>query len=152
VSFHELTAAHSARSRRDERNVAAAVRRQRRGAVRADDAEILQPVVVGDPVHVVENQRHSPAAPVLALAAELARSLLETRCVEPVLQVATRVRRALDQDFPERYGLAAAKRVQGGPARIEVDTGIRHTSSTYRLIVRWLPPAGRIPSLRRTSL
>jgi hypothetical protein len=69
----ELTPAHHARARDPVDPVLApAVSVERGGAVRADDLQVLQPVVVADPVDVVDDQRHQPATPLLALAAELA--------------------------------------------------------------------------------
>jgi hypothetical protein len=53
------------------------MRIERRGAVGASDPEVLQPVVVADPVDLVENQSHLTAAPARALAAQLAAPLLE---------------------------------------------------------------------------
>ena len=47
----------------------AAVRLERRGAVRADDAQVLEPVVIRNAVDVVEDQRERPSAPALTLAA-----------------------------------------------------------------------------------
>ena len=71
-----------------------AVRVERRGTVRADDSEVLEPVVVGHAVDVVEDQRHPPAAPFLALPAELAPPLLEAVVVEALLEMTAAVRRA----------------------------------------------------------
>jgi hypothetical protein len=55
-----------------------------RGAVRANDAEVLEAVVVTYPVDVVEDQRHMPAAPSLRLAAKLAFSLLDALVIQPI--------------------------------------------------------------------
>jgi hypothetical protein len=60
---------------------------ERGRAVRADDAEVLEPVVVVDPVDVVQDQRQRAPPRELALAAELAATLLEAFGVQPLLQV-----------------------------------------------------------------
>jgi hypothetical protein len=51
-----------------------------RGAVGADDAQILESVVVGHAVDVVEDHAHDLSAPHLALSAKLTDRLLEA-CV-----------------------------------------------------------------------
>ena len=48
------------------------MRLERGGAVRANDAQILEPVVGRHTVDVVEDQRHLTPAPDLTLTAELA--------------------------------------------------------------------------------
>jgi hypothetical protein len=53
-------------------------------AVGADDAQVLEPVVGCVPVDVIEDQRHPPAVPDLALAAEFADRRLQARLVRPV--------------------------------------------------------------------
>jgi len=58
-----------------------------RGAVRADDAEILEPVVVTDAVDVVEDHGDSCPAPNLAMAAQFANRLPEPILIEAPLQV-----------------------------------------------------------------
>src|SRR5689334_19320519 len=57
-----------------------------RVAVRTDDAEVLDPIVVANPVDVIEDERHVPPVPRLALAAELANTVLEPLLVEPCLE------------------------------------------------------------------
>src|SRR5437764_13994858 len=54
----------------------AAVCIQRRGAVRTNDLEVLEPVVRGYAIDVVQDQSHLAPAPLLALAAQLAHSVL----------------------------------------------------------------------------
>jgi len=83
-------------------DVPPAVCLERRSAVRAHDAQVLDPIVVADAVDVIEDQRHASPAPHLTLAAELALTRLEARLVEPLLQMATRERRALDEDLVKR--------------------------------------------------
>jgi hypothetical protein len=56
------------------------MRVERRRRVGADDPKVLQPVVVGNAVHVVEDQRHLPALPLLTLAAQLKAPVLQA-CV-----------------------------------------------------------------------
>jgi hypothetical protein len=48
------------------------VRLQRCGAVRADDPEVVEAIVVTDAVDVIEDQRQAASAPHLTLAAQLA--------------------------------------------------------------------------------
>jgi hypothetical protein len=55
-----------------------AVRVERGGAVGTDDAEVLEAVVVADPVDVIEDQRHAAVTPQLPLTAQLTDRLLET--------------------------------------------------------------------------
>jgi hypothetical protein len=55
-------------------------------AVGAQDAQVLQAVVVPDAVDVIEDQGEAAAAPELALAAHLAAGGLEARVVETPLQ------------------------------------------------------------------
>jgi len=56
-------------------------------AVWAHDAEVVETVVGSDAVDVIEDESHPPAAPLLALPAELARRLLEARPVEAFLEM-----------------------------------------------------------------
>jgi hypothetical protein len=78
------------------------MRLEGRRAVRAHDPKVLDPVVVSDPVDVVEDQRHSPSGPKLALSAELAYRCLETGPEQPLLQLPAREGRSFDQDLIER--------------------------------------------------
>jgi len=80
------------------------VRVQRRGAVRTHDPQVLEPVVGRLAVDVVEDQRHAAATPQLALAAHLARALLEPGAVQAQLEVVPVVVRASDQDLLEGNG------------------------------------------------
>ena len=50
---------------------------ERRGAVRAEDPQVLEPVVVRDAVAVVQDQRQAPTPPLLALPALLAAARLQ---------------------------------------------------------------------------
>jgi len=61
------------------------VRLQRRGTVRAHDLKVPEPVVGRDSVDVIEDQRHAPVAPLLALAAELTPPLFDLLRVQPAL-------------------------------------------------------------------
>jgi len=72
--------------------LAPAVRVERGRAIGADDAEVLETVVVADPIDVVEDQRHPAATPQLVLTAELTYGPLQVRRVQPVLQVVAAVR------------------------------------------------------------
>src|SRR5919206_1789870 len=80
----------------------AAVRVERRIAVRAHDAQVLDPVVVVHAVDVIEDQRHPPPVPDLALPAELTSALLEPGREQALLQLPAVGPRALDQELCER--------------------------------------------------
>ena len=74
----ELTAASQAvAGEGDHPAVASAVRVESRGTVRAHHAEVLESMVVADPIHVVEDQPHGTAAPDLPLPADFADGLLQ---------------------------------------------------------------------------
>jgi hypothetical protein len=70
---------------------ASAVCIQRRGAVRANDSQVVESVVVPDAVDVIEDQAHPLAVPILILTAELAASILEPCSVQPFLELPPRV-------------------------------------------------------------
>src|SRR5215218_4398605 len=95
------------------REVASAMRLERRRAVRADDPEILEPVVGRDAVDVVEDQRHARAAPQLVLAAHLAAALLDALRIKTPLEVPPVVRGVGDEEVLER---PPALRGDGTPA------------------------------------
>jgi hypothetical protein len=59
------------------------VRLECRGTVRACDPKILEPIVIGDAVDVVKDQRHPRTTPDLTLAAELAMPPLEPLFEQP---------------------------------------------------------------------
>jgi hypothetical protein len=90
------------------------VRVQRGGAVRADDPEVLQAVVVRYTVDVIEDQPESAAPPQLALSAELTNRLLEPSFVEPFLETGARETRVLDEDLRERLAPADTGPTQAG--------------------------------------
>jgi hypothetical protein len=54
-------------------------------AIRADDPEVLDPVVRGDPVYVVENQRHLAPSPLFPLPTEFTAAQLDAFVVEAAL-------------------------------------------------------------------
>ena len=99
--------------------LAAAVGVERGRAVRAQDPQVLQAVVVADAVDVVEDQAHRPSTPQLALAADLTARRLQPLAVETVLQMVAAVRRALDHDLFERPRPTPQARALRG-ARIEM--------------------------------
>jgi hypothetical protein len=80
-----------------------------RCAVWADDAEVLQAVVVADAVDMVEYQGHAVASPDLVLAAQFAHAGLDTFAEQALLQMAPAVGRVLDEDLPQRACLRDAK-------------------------------------------
>ena len=67
--------------------------------VRADDPEILDAIVVGNPVDVIKDQGHRTAAPEFSLAALLTLSLLVTLGKQALLQLAAGIRRALNKNL-----------------------------------------------------
>jgi hypothetical protein len=54
----------------------------------------LEPIVVGDTIHMIEYQRDTSSTPDLALSAHLTDSLLETILEQPSLQAASTVGRS----------------------------------------------------------
>jgi hypothetical protein len=89
-------------------------------AVGTENAQILEPMVVGHAVDVIEDQRHSPAAPDLFLAAFLAPPLLHPLAEEALFQLTARVSRALDHDALER---PSAARGDSPTSRVRVEVG-----------------------------
>jgi hypothetical protein len=63
------------------------MRVERRSAIRTNDAEILEPMVLSSPVGVIENQRHPTSVPILALTTHLAAPLFHSFVVEASLQM-----------------------------------------------------------------
>ncbi len=115
------------------RRIPAAVGIEGRCAVRTDDAEVLEAVVVSDTVDVIEDERHLAPAPCAALTAELAGRQLQAGLVEAFLQVPAAVRRALDENLVQRCCSAPACR---SPSGIRVE-----------MICRYLP-AFNVPAER----
>src|SRR5665648_400743 len=68
------------------RHVPPTVCAQRRRAVRTDDLQVLQTMVIANAVDVIEDQRHPLPSPDLGLPADLASALLDSFGVEPLLQ------------------------------------------------------------------
>lgn len=90
----------SARHRRDAVR-AGAVCIESRGAIWADDPQILKPVVVRDAVDVIEDQRHPATAPNLVLSAQLAIPRFEAFCEQSSLDMAAVIRGVFDEHFLE---------------------------------------------------
>jgi hypothetical protein len=78
------------------------MRIERRSAVRADDPEVFQPVIVSLAVDVVKNQAEGPAEPELTLTAQLAMPRLKPVRPEASLQRSAGVGRTTDQDLVKR--------------------------------------------------
>jgi hypothetical protein len=116
----ELIAARGANP--DLSCVPPAVGVERRGAIRADDPKVLEPVIVAPPVDVIEDQRHAPPLPFLSLTAQLAPPCLEPLREETLLELDPREGRPLDEDLGERdRDLSIALECRGaGRRRIEV--------------------------------
>jgi hypothetical protein len=91
---------------------ATAMRIEGRSAVRANDPQVLQAVVIGDSIDVIEDQRHRPSPPVFALAAHLAASLLQIFEIKSLLQLVPWVVRISDQHL-----LEWRSRFRGCPSR-----------------------------------
>ena len=97
------------------------MRGERRRTVRADNPEVLKPVVVGDAVDVIEDQRHPRAVPLLALTAHLAAAVLDALGVEAPLEVGALVARVLYENLLERtYAVRMRRRSLPRAGRIEV--------------------------------
>jgi hypothetical protein len=62
-----------------------------RGAVRTDDTEIFETIVVSQPVDVIEDQRHSSTHPDFVLTTHLAPPSLKPVLEQPRLKMSTRV-------------------------------------------------------------
>lgn len=89
--------------------LAPAMRVECRGAIWTHDSEVLEAVICGDAVYVVEDQRHPSTIPLLALSAEFTLSPLQPSFVEAMLQPGSRVMRVRDQDLVERYRVLAPR-------------------------------------------
>jgi hypothetical protein len=90
-----------------------------RCAVRTEDAQVLEPVVVADAVDVVEDQGQLCAAPDFALSAELASSILQPFLVQALLEIGAAVRGVLDEDVFEGQFLSTPEAPVTG-MRVEV--------------------------------
>lgn len=82
----------------------AAMRVESRSTVGTDDLQILETVVVGDAIEMVEDQRHPPASPHFVLAAQLTLARLQTLLEQPSLEMHARVSRSFDQDEAQGDG------------------------------------------------
>jgi hypothetical protein len=80
-------------------HVPAAVGLERRRTVRAHDPEVLEPIVVANPVDVIEDQRQPPSLPEFALPAQLTTPRLDAFRVQALLELPTRERRSCDEDL-----------------------------------------------------
>jgi len=90
---------------------AAAVGVERRVAVRADDPQVPDPVVVRDAVDVVEDEPHDAASPHLVLPTKLAVSRLESGGEQPCLETSSAVAGMLDEHLLESNGISAERAV-----------------------------------------
>jgi hypothetical protein len=117
------------------------MRVQRRIAVRAQEAEVLEAIVVPYAVDVVEDQPHAQASPHLALPTHLASKLLEPRFDEPALQPLTLVSGSLHEHLVERYRLAPGRT---RPAPVEV---VRRDAPQREVLLqgRLIAPRGTHP-------
>jgi len=73
------------------------MRVERCRAVRADDPEVLETVVVRNPIDVIEDQRHRASVPQLVLTADLAMLLFQPRLEQPFLHIAAAAIRVFDK-------------------------------------------------------
>jgi hypothetical protein len=99
--------------------LASTVSHERRGAVRADNPQVLDPVVCRGAVDVIEDQRHRLAAPLLPLIAQLTASLLYALVVEASFQMTPVIRGSFDQDLVQRRR-AIAPGATNSPTRVHV--------------------------------
>jgi hypothetical protein len=99
--------------------LATAVRLERRGAVRTDDAKVLEPVVAPLAVDVVQDEGDALAAPELALATHLAPPLLQAECVEPPFDHPAGVLRVTHEHLLDRQ-LTVLEAAAPCPVGIEV--------------------------------
>jgi hypothetical protein len=81
---------------------ASAVGIESRRTIRANHPKILQPMAVANAIDVIQNHRHWPAAPHLALTAKLTLRLLMALCQKTMLEVVAGIGRSLDEDLGER--------------------------------------------------
>jgi hypothetical protein len=95
------------------------VRFQGRGAVRAEDPQVLETVVVMDPVDVIEDHRDALPAPGFILSAELTSWPLEPSVVQALFEMAPGVARTLDQD-PLKRNSPSSRSLRANRVRIEV--------------------------------
>ena len=72
---------------------------ERGRAVRADNPQVLEPVVVGDSIYVIQDERHPTAHPFLILPTQLALSLLDPFLEQSGLEMSARVGRTFDQNL-----------------------------------------------------
>jgi hypothetical protein len=99
--------------------VATTVGLQGRGAVRAHDLEVLEPVVGRDPVDVIEDQRHGLSAPLLSLPAQPALSAFHALAEQAPLQGSAVVVRVDDENLIEGSAFGRP-RIAPRPVRIKV--------------------------------
>ena len=111
------------------------------------DPQVLESIVIGDAVDVIQDQRHQPAAPLLALAAQLTLAGLQAGLVEPLLELRALVGRAGNEERPRAVPLPTEARSSSTKCSVEMP----HSSSQRRSSL-WLPPAGRSPKCRSTSV
>jgi hypothetical protein len=115
-------------------------------AVRANDSQVLQPVVVWNPVYVVEDQGHPTAPPFLTLAAELATPVLETSGEDPSLQLSSVVAAVLDENLFQGSGRTALEGLSDD--RRSVEMGCVDTPQQGVLLKR--PPVAAGVSVPKT--
>ncbi len=98
-----------------------AMRIERSGAVGTNDAQVLESIVVADPVRVVEDESHPPPTPDFALAAYFANRLLDPLVIKAELEIAPRIGRIPNEDVLERLALLPlAKSFSARRIRIEM--------------------------------
>jgi hypothetical protein len=74
---------------------------ERGRAVWADHPEILEAVVRGDPVYVIEDQGHRAPLPSLVLSTKLTLSVLKSGLEQPLFEVPTVVGGSLYENLVE---------------------------------------------------
>jgi hypothetical protein len=73
-----------------------------RCAIRTDDSQVLESVVVRHPIDVVQDQRHGATTPIFVLATHLAAALFQTLCEESSLEIGAGITGITDQDLGKR--------------------------------------------------
>jgi hypothetical protein len=118
-------------------------------AVRTQQANIAQPIVVSPAVDMVQLERHWPSVP-SAEATDFASGLLEPCLDEPPLQVRCTGVSPLDENLVEGNGWddrRSTPRRQPWPEKCEVS---RPRASTRSFSSDWIRPPGLCPSFAST--
>lgn len=89
------------------------------GAVRADDPQVLETVVVANAIDMIEDEANLAPVPPLALTAQLAPALLQPSLIQSPFQARAAVGRPNYEDLIKRNPLISPA-FTGGGIRIEM--------------------------------